>query len=244
MIQNEGKTINQLLRISTVTGAELIPLSVYDDVRLAYVTRAVTIDDFLRILAARVQVVEERSAYNAIAIEELDNTMTYEISYIADGLSDEINKTNTYVSYNAEGIVKVHNEVRDHWAYVTGVVKPGLDDVTAYASYLGYMIDNDNVEISTLKDKDELHDHRLDNIDNDLSYVHSYINSINIEQEEQNRRISDNEEGIHVLAAALSYQSTVNNIQSGYINTVYYEHKEDAFDDWSKEGDEDVKPQI
>ena len=44
-------------------------------------------------------------------------------------------------------------------------------------------------------------------------------------------------------AEAISYNSYVNKVQSGRINTLYYENSNDAFDDWENTDDDYVAPQ-
>lgn len=51
------------------------------------------------------------------------------------------------------------------------------------------------------------------------------------------------DEAISTLAYSVSYNAFVNTIQSGYINTIYFENSTDAFNDWSNPDDDNVEPQ-
>ena len=55
--------------------------------------------------------------------------------------------------------------------------------------------------------------------------------------------LMDHQNAISAVARNIAYESYVNTIQSGHINTIYYENSTDAFNDWSNPDDDNVEPQ-
>ena len=136
----EGKTINELIRVSDITGAEIIPMSVFSEELGAYVTRGITLDDFFKTIYGMIQHAEDGLAY----------TNAYMNSYVSElrevdeslherdnELNSQIAKTNTYVAYNAEGIVKLHNDFHDVVSYAyteVTYVNEKVAEITAYVT--------------------------------------------------------------------------------------------------------------
>ena len=171
----EGKTINELLRVNDITGSEIIPMSVFNQKTGGYVTRGITLDDFFKTIYNRLQEADDNITYVSERVVELQKT-DEALHKRDDELNAQLTYTNSYVSYNAEGIVKLHND---------------LHNVVAYT---------------------------YNNVANVTNIMNSY-------------------------AEAISYNSYVNKVQSGRINTLYYENSNDAFDDWENTDDDYVTPQ-
>lgn len=171
----EGKTINELLRVNDITGSEIIPMSVFNQKTGGYVTRGITLDDFFKTIYNRLQEADDNITYVSERVVELQET-DEALHKRDDELNAQLTYTNSYVSYNAEGIVKLHND---------------LHNVVTYT---------------------------YNNVANVTDIMNSY-------------------------AEAISYNSYINKVQSGHINTLYYENSNDAFDDWENPDDDYVTPQ-
>lgn len=171
----EGKTINELLRVNDITGSEIIPMSVFNEKTCMYVTRGITLDDFFKTIYNRLQEADDNITYVSERVVELQGA-DEALHRRDDELNSQLAYTNAYVSYNAEGIVKLHND---------------LHNVVAYT---------------------------YNNVANVTEIMNSY-------------------------SEAISYNSYVNKVQSGRINTLYYSNSNDAFDDWDNPDDDYVTPQ-
>ena len=311
----EGKTINELIRVSDITGAEIIPMSVYSEELGAYVTRGITLDDFFKTIYGMIQHAEDGLAY----------TNAYMNSYVSElrevdeslherdnELNSQIAKTNTYVAYNAEGIVKLHNDFHDvisyaytevayvnekvgeitsyvteeigdihtdveglaqHDVILTSYIEENreairetnerLDEETAYShtevAYLykkiGYTQSYIESELATAYNKlddsiaylaayIEAGDGRIAyELEQFKSYAYAGIGELSYSQTGQDITLAQHAQAIQSLARASSYNAYVNTIQSGHINTIYFENSNDAFNDWSNPYDDNVKPQ-
>ena len=315
----EGKTINELIRVSDITGAEIIPMSVYSEEMGAYVTRGITLDDFFKTIYGMIQHAEDGLAY----------TNAYMNSYVSElrevdeslherdnELNSQIAKTNTYVAYNAEGIVKLHNDFHDvvsdvvSYAYTeVAYVNEKVGEITAYVSEeigdihtdVEELIQHDVILTSYIEDNRESISETNERLDEEVAYSHtevaylykkigytqSYIESelttaynklddsiaylaayieagdgriayeleqfksyayagigeLSYSQTGQDITLAQHAQAIQSLARASSYNAYVNTIQSGHINTIYFENSNDAFNDWSNPYDDNVKPQ-
>lgn len=314
----EGKTINELIRVSDITGSEIIPMSVFSEELGAYVTRGITLDDFFKTIYGMIQRAEDSLAY----------TNAYMNSYVSElrevdeslherdnELNSQIAKTNTYVSYNAEGIVKLHNDFHDvvSYAYTEVVyVNEKVAEITAYVTEeigdihtdVDELIQHDVILTSYIEDNREaIHEtnERLDEetayshtevaylykkigytqsyieselataynkLDDSIAYLAAYIEAggtgdgriayelekvksyayagigeLSYSQTGQDITLAQHAQAIQSLARASSYNAYVNTIQSGHINTIYFENSNDAFDDWSNPDDDNVTPQ-
>ena len=330
----EGKTINELLRVEDVTGAEIIPMSVYSEEFGSYVTRGITVDNFFKIIYGMIKDADEKISYIQDDMSAyVDELRAYDAMLHEDDvrLDNELQKTNAYVSYHAEDLILLHehyhritsysyenigelweaNAYGDSYAYEqvgklwdeantihaysyegVGKLEDGFDSLQSYAyenvGYLGEIIITKYDELddkisyehdwtlsymATSYDKldkaiayvaayaeggsgylayqlEELHAYSYENIaklHEDVSELHSYAyegvgkNSyINFQQD---ITLMHHEDAIGAVARAVSYESYVNTIQSGHINTIYYENSDDAFNDWSNPDDDNVKPQ-
>lgn len=179
----EGKTINELARIDDITGQEIIPLAVLNEETGAYVTRGITIDNLFKVIYSKIQEAEQQTADVA---SEMSSYVAYltsvdnKLSYNDKHLEEELVKTNTYVSYNAEGIVDIHNELKDLESYTTynvGYIYDHLGDES-------YIIDELTESINIEKGRNDAQDdtinsygNALDDHEERLSYE-SYRNNI------------------------------------------------------------------
>ena len=315
----EGKTINELIRVSDITGAEIIPMSVYSEELGAYVTRGITLDDFFKTIYGMIQHAEDGLAY----------TNAYMNSYVSElrevdeslherdnELNSQIAKTNTYVAYNAEGIVKLHNDFHDvvsdviSYAYTeVAYVNEKVGEITSYVTEeigdihtdVEELIQHDVILTSYIEDNRESISETNERLDEEVAYSHtevaylykkigytqSYIESelataynklddsiaylaayieagdgriayeleqfksyayagigeLSYSQTGQDITLAQHAQAIQSLARASSYNAYVNTIQSGHINTIYFENSNDAFNDWSNPYDDNVKPQ-
>ena len=311
----EGKTINELIRVSDITGSEIIPMSVYSEELGAYVTRGITLDDFFKTIYGMIQHAEDGLAY----------TNAYMNSYVSElrevdeslherdnELNSQIAKTNTYVAYNAEGIVKLHNDFHDVVSYAytkVAYVNEKVGEITSYVTEeigdihtdVDELIQHDVILTSYIEENREaIHEtnERLDEetayshkevayLYNKIGYTQSYIESelataynklddsiaylaayieagdgriayeleqfksyayagigeLSYSQTGQDITLAQHAQAIQSLARASSYNAYVNTIQSGHINTIYFENSNDAFNDWSNPYDDNVKPQ-
>lgn len=124
---SKGKTINQLIRVDETTGQEIIPMAVYDETVSSYVTRGILLDDLFNTLYSMLRDTDTRLAY----------TNSYMSAYVMElnaadrQLSDEIQKTNTNVSYNAASIIKLDNSV----AYVMDNIGKDTEKLANLYSY-------------------------------------------------------------------------------------------------------------
>ena len=75
------------------------------------------------------------------------------------------------------------------------------------------------------------------------SYAYAGIGELSYSQTGQDITLAQHAQAIQSLARASSYNAYVNTIQSGHINTIYFENSNDAFNDWSNPYDDNVKPQ-
>lgn len=175
MSKIEGKTINELLRVNEITGSEIIPMSVFNEKTGTYSTRGITLDDFFRTIYTKLQEADDNITYVSERVVELQDT-DEALRIRDDELNNQLVYTNAYVSYNAEGIVKLHND---------------FHNISSY----------------------------------------TYNNAANVT------------EILNAYSEAISYNSYINQIQSGRINTLYYENSNDAFDDWANPNDDYVTPQ-
>ena len=311
----EGKTINELIRVSDITGAEIIPMSVYSEELGAYVTRGITLDDFFKTIYGMIQHAEDGLAY----------TNAYMNSYVSElrevdeslherdnELNSQIAKTNTYVAYNAEGIVKLHNDFHDVVSYAyteVAYVNEKVGEITSYVTgeigdihtYVEELARHDVILTSYIEENREaIHEtnERLDEetaysytevayvykkigytqsyieselataynkLDDSIAYLAAYIEAgdgriayeleqfksyayagigeLSYSQTGQDITLAQHAQAIQSLARASSYNAYVNTIQSGHINTIYFENSNDAFNDWSNLYDDNVKPQ-
>lgn len=311
----EGKTINELIRVSDITGAEIIPMSVFSEELGAYVTRGITLDDFFKTIYGMIQHAEDGLAY----------TNAYMNSYVSElrevdeslherdnELNSQIAKTNTYVAYNAEGIVKLHNDFHDVVSYAyteVAYVNEKVGEITAYVTEeigdihtdVEELIQHDVILTSYIEENREAireTNERLDEevayshtevaylynkigytqsyiegelatayskLDDSIAYLAAYIEAgdgriayeleqvksyayagigdLSYSQTGQDITIAQHAQAIQSLARATSYNAYVNTIQSGHINTIYFENSDDAFNDWSNPDDDNVKPQ-
>lgn len=300
----EGKTINELVRATDVTGSEIVPMSVYDDTINAYVTRGITIDDFFKTIYNMIQHAEDNISYTNAYMNSYIEVLraTDDILYKNDeNLNSEIIKTNTYVSYNAEGIVKLHsdfhnvvsytysnvayvnNEVYNITSYVdteignvrhdmnnvieqTGILTSQVEENTQSIietkesiketnTLIGYTQSYIETEISTAYNKlddaiaylaayIESGDGEIaKKVDELQSYAYDNIGSLSYSQLSQDINIAQHAAAISKLAEISAYNSYVNTIQSGHINTIYFENSDDAFNDWTDPDDDNVRPQ-
>lgn len=113
-----GKTISELQELTTVSGNERVPVSVYNEDRGTYMTYNITIDNFLKML-------NERMTY----IENVSNeASTYALSYIEE--LREVDKDITYkVAENAHGIVHLNNKTDDLTSYINAIYYRDSDDL-------------------------------------------------------------------------------------------------------------------
>ena len=311
----EGKTINELIRVSDITGAEIIPISVYSEELGAYVTRGITLDDFFKTIYGMIQHAEDGLAY----------TNAYMNSYVSElrevdeslherdnELNSQIAKTNTYVAYNAEGIVKLHNDFHDVVSYAYTEVAYVNEKVGEITSYVTEEIGDIHTDVDELaqhdviltsyieENREAIHEtnERLDEetayshkevaylynkigytqsyiedelaaayskLDDSIAYLAAYIEAgdgriayeleqfksyayagigeLSYSQTGQDITLAQHAQAIQSLARASSYNAYVNTIQSGHINTIYFENSNDAFNDWSNPYDDNVKPQ-
>ena len=315
----EGKTINELIRVSDITGAEIIPMSVYSEEMGAYVTRGITLDDFFKTIYGMIQHAEDGLAY----------TNAYMNSYVSElrevdeslherdnELNSQIAKTNIYVAYNAEGIVKLHNDFHDvvsdvvSYAYTeVAYVNEKVGEITSYVTEeiggihtdVEGLTRHDVILTSYIEDNRESISETNERLDEEVAYSHtevaylykkigytqSYIESelataynklddsiaylaayieagdgriayeleqfksyayagigeLSYSQTGQDITLAQHAQAIQSLARASSYNAYVNTIQSGHINTIYFENSNDAFNDWSNPYDDNVKPQ-
>ena len=311
----EGKTINDLIRVSDITGAEIIPMSVYSEELGAYVTRGITLDDFFKTIYGMIQHAEDGLAY----------TNAYMNSYVSElrevdeslherdnELNSQIAKTNTYVAYNAEGIVKLHNDFHDVVSYAYTEVAYVNEKVGEITSYVTEEIGDIHTDVDELaqhdviltsyieENREAIHEtnERLDEetayshkevaylynkigytqsyiedelaaayskLDDSIAYLAAYIEAgdgriayeleqfksyayagigeLSYSQTGQDITLAQHAQAIQSLARASSYNAYVNTIQSGHINTIYFENSNDAFNDWSNPYDDNVKPQ-
>ena len=311
----EGKTINELIRVSDITGAEIIPMSVFSEELGAYVTRGITLDDFFKTIYGMIQHAEDGLAY----------TNAYMNSYVSElrevdeslherdnELNSQIAKTNTYVAYNAEGIVKLHNDFHNVVSYAyteVAYVNEKAGEITAYVTEeigdihtdVEELIQHDVILTSYIEenrgairetnerlDEEAAYSHTevaylynkigytqsyiegelataYNKLDDSIAYLAAYIEAgdgrivyeleqvksyayagigdLSYSQTGQDITIAQHAHAIQSLARATSYNAYVNTIQSGHINTIYFENSDDAFNDWSNPDDDDVKPQ-
>lgn len=307
----EGKTINELVRVSDITGAEIIPMSVYSEESGAYVTRGITIDDFFKTIYGMIQHAEDSVAY----VNSYMNSYVSELREVDASLNErdneldsQIAQTNTYVAYNAEGLVKLHNDfhnvvsytytevayvneqVGKLTAYTTeeiGGIHTDIEGLTEYDVVLTSYIEENreaisetnrrldeeiaysHTEVAYLYDKigytqsyiegelataynklDEAiaylsagDEHIAYELAEVKSYAYAQIGWLSYSQTGQDITLAQHAYAIQSLALATSYNAYVNTIQSGHINTIYFENSDDAFNDWSNPDDDNVKPQ-
>ena len=311
----EGKTINELIRVSDITGSEIIPMSVYSEELGAYVTRGITLDDFFKTIYGMIQHAEDGLAY----------TNAYMNSYVSElrevdeslherdnELNSQIAKTNTYVAYNAEGIVKLHNDFHDVVSYAyteVAYVNEKVGEITSYVTeeigdihtdvdelaqhdiiLTSYIEENREAihETNEHLDEETAYSHKevaylykkigytqsyieselataYNKLDDSIAYLAAYIEAgdgriayeleqfksyayagigeLSYSQTGQDITLAQHAQAIQSLARASSYNAYVNTIQSGHINTIYFENSNDAFNDWSNPYDDNVKPQ-
>jgi len=243
----EGKTINELIRVEDIRGTEIIPMSVYNDEIGAYVTCGITLDDLFKTIYGMIQTAEDN-------INTVKNDMT---TYVSDlqsedsRINDELVKTNQTLSYASADLVLLHDHYHrissytyentaylyDETAYLRDELKSSYDslydDITYVATYGGK--EGERIDMLTAYAHDNIG--ILHNQYDDLSaYTYSNIGEID-------ENIGRMYGAIGKMFTGLAYEQTVNRIQSGYINTIYYENSSDAFNDWSNPDDDNVKPQ-
>lgn len=150
-----GKTINQLDKITTVTGLELIPLAVADETG-AYRTYSITLDNFLQLVNQRITNIDNKVDINSYTISAVANTAysgilevnnkaeqnAYNLITTKSELNSELNKANTYISYNTSAIVRMDSDLHniayhqsETSSYVT-VITYALNELSAYTSNL------------------------------------------------------------------------------------------------------------
>ena len=290
-------------------------MSVYSEELGAYVTRGITLDDFFKTIYGMIQHAEDGLAY----------TNAYMNSYVSElrevdeslherdnELNSQIAKTNTYVAYNAEGIVKLHNDFHDVVSYAYTEVAYVNEKVGEITSYVTEEIGDIHTDVDELaqhdviltsyieENREAIHEtnERLDEetayshkevaylynkigytqsyiedelaaayskLDDSIAYLAAYIEAgdgriayeleqfksyayagigeLSYSQTGQDITLAQHAQAIQSLARASSYNAYVNTIQSGHINTIYFENSNDAFNDWSNPYDDNVKPQ-
>ena len=304
----EGKTINELIRVSDITGTEIIPMSVFSEELGVYVTRGITLDDFFKTIYGMIQHAEDDLAYTNAYMNSYVSELREvdELLHERDNeLNSQIAKTNTYVAYNADRIVKLHNdfhdavsyaytEVAEITAYVTeeiGDIHTDVDELIQHDVILTSYIDENREAIRETNehlDEEVAYSHTevaylynkigytqsyiegelataYNKLDDSIAYLVAYIEAgdgriayeleqvksyayagiggLSYSQTGQDITIAQHAQAIQTLARDTSYNAYVNTIQSGRINTIYFENSDDAFDDWSNPDDDNVKPQ-
>lgn len=68
-----GKTISQLLRVTDITGKEIVPLDVYDEESGNYITRGITLDDMFKVIYNKIQEVNDKVVTHDTSINNLNN---------------------------------------------------------------------------------------------------------------------------------------------------------------------------
>lgn len=330
----EGKTINELLRVEDITGAEIIPMSVWSEEYNSYVTRGITVDNFFKTIYGMIQEAEQNISYVQDDMNAYVNELrAYDANLHAEDvrLNKEIGYTNTTLAYHAEHIMHLH----DHYCQITaysyenvGELWDNIGDTYSYAHEGIGMLDERTTEIAAYAEENigQLHndvegiasyayenvgylgeliitsydrlDERIsyehdwnlaymaisyDKLDRAIAYVAAYaeggtgelayivkelhayaydnIGDLHVSYDDlraytyagigwnsyvnvgQDVTLAQHAQAIHSLAANIAYESYVNTIQSGHINTIYYENSDDAFNDWSNPDDDNVKPQ-
>lgn len=257
----EGKTINELLRVEDVTGTEIIPMAVFDEDINAYVTRGITLDNFFKTIYGMIQDAEANISYIRDDMNAYVSSLQNEdiLLHNEDArLDTELQKTNTYVSYHAEEIAHLYD--RDYLLYSYAYDGIGMldertkdmGDVVSYAyDNIGQLWEaNEQLESYTYEAVNKLSEDIVTSYENLYGYMsgvssyayegignNSYINYV------QDLALMEHQNAISALARNIAYESYVNTVQSGHINTIYYENSTDAFNDWTNPDDDNVKPQ-
>lgn len=159
-----GKTINQLIQIEDITGNEIIPLSIKDEETGRYVTRSITLNNMLKLIADAIKITNNRLSEAENNLNEKIVTTTSELN---DALSSKIDETNlkfsedienlkiedvkineqlgytvAYTSYNASAILCLDTYVHDissrldkNSSYITDI-SYSISELASYTSYL------------------------------------------------------------------------------------------------------------
>lgn len=261
MPKNEGKTINELLRVDDITGTEILPMSVYDEELNAYVTRGITLDNFFKTIYGMIQDANANISYVREDMNAYVSSLQTEDMLLHnedERLDTELRQTNTYVSYNAKAIVHLYD--RDYLIYSYAYDGIGMldertkemGDIVSYAyDNIGQLWEaNEQLGAYTYESVKRLDEDIASSYDKLYGYIsdvvsyayegignNSYINYV------QDITLMDHQNAISAVARNIAYESYVNTIQSGHINTIYYENSTDAFNDWSNPDDDNVEPQ-
>ena len=123
-------------------------------------------------------------------------------------------------------------------------------DESMQAAYAGLAYAISYAGTASHEELDILHAYAYENVarlDSDIdevsSYSHEGVGTTSYVNMLQDITLMNHANAISQTARALAYESYVNTIQSGHINTIYYENSTDAFNDWSNPDDDNVKPQ-
>lgn len=167
----DGRTIASLIRVDTIKGTEIVPLSLYDEELGKQVTRGITLDDLFKLIYDKMKQHEEDfedyKQTMSETIERIDNDAT-ESSREAEAemkrLDEELAKTNQQVAYTAMGCLSVHSEIYDVTSYSkeqAGKLHVHVDELESYThenvgrlsyetSYAAAVNDEQSSYISTL----------------------------------------------------------------------------------------------
>ena len=129
----EGKTINELLRVEDITGAEIIPMAVFNEEIGSYVTRGITLDNLFKTIYGMIQDAESSISY----IQDDMSAYVSELRHEDARLDDELNKTNLRVAYNSEDLVLMH----EHYHRLSSYSYENIGELweqTGYASSYAY----------------------------------------------------------------------------------------------------------
>lgn len=257
----EGKTINELLRVEDITGTEILPMSVYDEELNTYVTRGITLDNFFKTIYGMIQDANANISYVREDMNAYVSSLQTEDMLLHnedERLDTELRQTNTYVSYNAKAIVHLYDSDYLIYSYayegigmLDGRTKE-MGDIVSYAyDNIGQLWEaNEQLGAYTYESVKRLDEDIASSYNKLYGYIsdvvsyayegignNSYINYV------QDMTLMDHQNAISAVARNIAYESYVNTIQSGHINTIYYENSNDAFNDWSNPDDDNVKPQ-
>lgn len=171
-----GKTINQLIQIEDITGNEIIPLSVKNEETGKYVTRSITLNNMLKLVADAIKSTNSRLSEAekdlnekiVTTASELNDTLNSKIDDTSIKLSDDIESlkaedvkineqlgyTVAYTSYNASAIVRLDTYMHD--------MSLKVENSSSYITDISYNYTNLSYSISELASY--------------TSYLSSYVN--------------------------------------------------------------------
>lgn len=221
-----GKTIDELLRANETDGTEIIPMSVYDKDKDAYVTRGITLNDLFKVLYDKIHETENNIAKTNMDLGKYTEEMRLSDAALNAGLA----KTSSMVNANAAAIVTMNNDMNGLSSYTY----TNVGDLDYRVSYLASYVDASGGAVihETVKNLEELR-----------TYTYNAVAEMETDQLRQDNVITQHTAAIGSLAASTSYNEYVNNIQSGRINTLYYSINDDSFDDFTNPDDDYVTPQ-